>query len=112
MHRPGAVLFQGIFFLGVRVSGPDAKVMSPNNRNQSDVQIKTIFFASLREQIGNPGAELDLDDGATVSDVWQAVSPPGLEIKVLCAVNEEYVDFSHVLKAGDEVAFFPPVTGG
>ena len=32
--------------------------------------------------------------------------------KVMVAVNHEYVDMSHLLNKNDEVAFFPPVTGG
>ena len=49
----------------------------------------------------------------TVGEVWTDVSKnikyPG---KVMTAVNHEYVDENYLLRDEDEVAFFPPVTGG
>lgn len=49
----------------------------------------------------------------TVEQVWNKVTNheplPG---NLLCAVNMEYVSLGQAVKAGDEVAFFPPVTGG
>ncbi|MEM7195797.1 MAG: MoaD/ThiS family protein [Pseudomonadota bacterium] len=69
-------------------------------------------FASLREQLGVSEKSLDCVGGQTISDVWYAITsdpPPG---NLLCACNLEYVDFDHLVKDGDEVAFFPPVTGG
>lgn len=52
-------------------------------------------------------------DGITVEELWRRVSPQQpLPSNVLIAVNMEYTDASRALKNGDEVAFFPPVTGG
>ncbi len=49
----------------------------------------------------------------TVSDVWKAVSEgKPLPDQMLCAVNMEYASSESAVKDGDEVAFFPPVTGG
>lgn len=48
----------------------------------------------------------------TVADAWRALSaqpPPG---NLLCARNFEYVNFDQAVADGDEIAFFPPVTGG
>ena len=75
------------------------------------VEVK--FFASLREQLGCDGASVEIGEVATAADVWLAASggkpmPPNL----LVAVNMEYTDANHEVKSGDEVAFFPPVTGG
>jgi molybdopterin synthase sulfur carrier subunit len=71
------------------------------------------FFASLREQIGRPQASLEPVAGQTVADVWSAATgEAALAPNVRAAVNLEYVDMSHVVADGDEVAFFPPVTGG
>ncbi len=71
------------------------------------------YFASLRESLGRAEDELDSGDVATVAEVWNAVSGgeplPG---NVLAAVNLTYVSTDHPVKDGDEVAFFPPVTGG
>jgi len=52
-------------------------------------------------------------DGVTVADLWGKVSSTqAMPSNILIAVNMEYTDSSRVLKNGDEVAFFPPVTGG
>jgi len=70
------------------------------------------FFASLREQVGQGDASLDAADMLTVEHVWSATSPIAMPDNTLCAVNMEYVDLSQPVNDGDEVAFFPPVTGG
>lgn len=71
------------------------------------------FFASLREQLGRDGDEIDPSNCETVADVWAQVSgSPSIPDNLLSAVNLEYVSWSHVVHDGDEVAFFPPVTGG
>ena len=71
------------------------------------------YFASLRER---HGAERHLDgalEGTTVADVWvRAGGGEALPADVLMAVNLEYVNADHPVRDGDEVAFFPPVTGG
>lgn len=76
--------------------------------------IKVKFFASLRERIGQDQLELDDSGAATVGDVWKQVAPPDLDLgdNILIAVNLEYVQADHPVRPGDEVAFFPPVTGG
>lgn len=71
------------------------------------------FFASLCERLGMNDLQLSIDAGATVADVWrQALGDVPAPANVLAAVNLEYVDFSAPVADGDEVAFFPPVTGG
>jgi molybdopterin synthase sulfur carrier subunit len=49
----------------------------------------------------------------TVADVWRHVAR-GVELpdNTLVAVNKEYASLAHEVREGDEVAFFPPVTGG
>ena len=75
--------------------------------------VRVRFFASLSERLGVSDRQLSLETGATVADVWRQVvgevQPPQ---NVLAAVNLDYVDFSAPVTDGDEVAFFPPVTGG
>lgn len=75
-----------------------------------DVRVSVRLFAGLRERAGI--ARLELDDVATVADVWPRLDlgeePGGL----LYAVNREYVDRSQPLQDGDEVALIPPVSGG
>ncbi len=71
------------------------------------------FFASLREKMGSDGQQLDLAGLETVQAVWDAAtSNAEMPVNLLSAVNMEYVDLNSVVKDGDEVAFFPPVTGG
>lgn len=75
--------------------------------------IQVRYFAALRERLGRDGESLDSQQVATVADVWDRVTQ-GEELpgNVLCAVNMEYAEPSADVKDGDEVAFFPPVTGG
>ncbi len=71
------------------------------------------FFASLREQTGITTCNIEQADTMTVRDVWNsATDSRDLPNNILAAVNLEYVDWSHVVAENDEVAFFPPVTGG
>lgn len=71
------------------------------------------YFASLRETLGRDQDTLEADAVATVKDVWDRVAGPPLRpAQCLVAVNMEYADMEHPVKDGDEVAFFPPVTGG
>ena len=78
------------------------------------MQISVKYFASLRELIGEADDSMDVEDNATVKDVWQSIlSKHQIDIEqVMMTVNHEYVKPDHTLKTGDEVAFFPPVTGG
>lgn len=58
-------------------------------------------------------AQLTPDAAVTVADVWRlALGDVAIPANVLAAVNMEYVDLAAPVKDGDEVAFFPPVTGG
>ena len=71
------------------------------------------YFASLRETIGRADDEISIADISTVEKIWQqATNNMPRPERLLVAVNQEYSDFSESVKDGDEVAFFPPVTGG
>ena len=70
------------------------------------------YFASLREQVGRAEDHLETDHAATVGEAWQRLHDQSMPARVLAAVNQEYVAADHRLADGDEVAFFPPVTGG
>ena len=70
------------------------------------------YFASLREQIGrNQEYVEDVRAIASVKDLKNVLSST-LPPQALCAVNYEYANDDTAIKDGDEVAFFPPVTGG
>jgi molybdopterin synthase catalytic subunit len=78
--------------------------------NIDGVRVSIRLFAGLREQAGR--GKLELDDVERVDDVWPKLGlgeePPGL----LYAVNRAYVERTHELQDGDEVAIIPPVSGG
>ena len=71
------------------------------------------YFASLAEQLGRREDQVSATQVATVADAWRAANgAQALPANVLSAVNHTYVGRSHAVVDGDEVAFFPPVTGG
>ncbi len=75
------------------------------------VQVK--FFSSLREQVGRAEAELDWQSPLSILEIWQKTAPDcTLPANTLCAINMEYAKLEDMVKDNDEVAFFPPVTGG
>lgn len=75
------------------------------------MSITVKFFARLREQVGK--ADTTVDSANDVQSVWDQASD-GIDMpsNTLCALNMEYVDSTTQVSDGDEVAFFPPVTGG
>ncbi len=75
------------------------------------IQVK--FFASLRETLGTESTRLECSDGLTVRGVWDATTDfANYPVNTLCAINMDYAHQDDAVKDGDEVAFFPPVTGG
>ncbi|OGT82514.1 MAG: hypothetical protein A3H91_03500 [Gammaproteobacteria bacterium RIFCSPLOWO2_02_FULL_61_13] len=77
------------------------------------MSIKVRFFARLREEAGIGEREIPFQPGMSLPEVWQRAGAKGeLPEAVLIAVNMEYTRAAVTLKDGDEVAFFPSVTGG
>lgn len=77
------------------------------------MSVKVKFFARIREEMGRAEDQVEFRDGLKVSDVWQTTSGgKPMPDALLVAVNMEHVKGDPRLKEGDEVAFFPPVTGG
>jgi sulfur-carrier protein len=85
------------------------------------VKVKVLFFAALREQLGTSGEEIELPSGvSTVAGLREHLKSRGGAFEkafggktlVRTAVNQDMVQATARIKAGDEVAFFPPVTGG
>ncbi len=81
--------------------------------------IKVVFFAALREQLDCHELTIVNENLTTVAELkaelaskneqWQKVFTTG---SLLSAVNHDMVDGAQTITSGDEVAFFPPVTGG
>ena len=79
------------------------------------MSIKIRYFASLRETLGRSEDNLEIsNNNITVSEIWEKVAgeQKSLPDNVLTAINMEYVKPDARVSDGDEVAFFPPVTGG
>ncbi|MFQ5642463.1 MAG: molybdopterin converting factor subunit 1 [Thiogranum sp.] len=77
------------------------------------MRVQVRFFAALRERAGTPALEVSVPEGATVAQVWSAAVPREQPAdNVLAARNMQYVGFDSPVEEGDEIAFFPPVTGG
>lgn len=83
--------------------------------------MKILYFAWLRERLG-VGEEFVSPPSAinTVEDLLDWLVERGPEFRaalhdrqvIRVAVNQEYAKLDHQLKRDDEIAFFPPVTGG
>jgi len=77
------------------------------------MSIKVKFFARMRDDIGISGGEVEFVEGISSNDIWsQLAKDVEFPESVMIAVNMEYISGEPALKDGDEVAFFPPVTGG
>ncbi|HYG54630.1 MAG TPA: molybdopterin converting factor subunit 1 [Burkholderiales bacterium] len=83
------------------------------------MKVKVLYFASLREQLGVTAEEVELPGGiTTVAGLRSHLRSRGGKYEHLdkgairAALNQDMVQPSAAIKAGDEVAFFPPVTGG
>ena len=83
--------------------------------------LRILYFAWLRERTGMGEEEVRLPEGvATVGDLvaWLGARGPGFRAAfantrtVRCAVNQDFATPETAVHPGDEVAFFPPVTGG
>jgi molybdopterin synthase sulfur carrier subunit len=85
------------------------------------VKVKILYFASLREKLGTDAEEIELPAGvATVAALRSHLRGRGGSFEssfsektlLRAAVNQDMVQPAAQIKAGDEIAFFPPVTGG
>jgi molybdopterin converting factor subunit 1 len=81
------------------------------------MKVKVKLFAILRERAGTAEFIKEIEKGSTVAELWAALQQdypklavPGL--RLLYAVNQDYVKPDRILNNGDEVVFIPPVSGG
>ena len=82
------------------------------------MKVNVLYFASLREAFGTSSESFDLPLGVnTVAGLrdWlieQGRAALGTAKNLRCAVNQDMATSETPIKDGDEIAFFPPVTGG
>jgi molybdopterin synthase sulfur carrier subunit len=77
------------------------------------MSVNVKFFASMRETLGQSELQIDIDTEQTVAAVWaQVAGDQPMPDNTVCAVNHTQATPESMVKDGDEVAFFPPVTGG
>ena len=70
------------------------------------------LFAMLRERAGAGEIELDLPEGARVSDALDRLDDLAGGLPLVMAINRDYADADSELRPGDELALIPPVSGG
>jgi molybdopterin synthase sulfur carrier subunit len=71
------------------------------------------YFASLGDKLGRESDEIPATPAITAGQVWQQVAGDlEMPANTLVAINQDYAEMDQPVKDGDEVAFFPPVTGG
>jgi len=78
------------------------------------MKITVRYFASLRDRMGRAEEVVETGgDSMSVADVWaQVTGGQDMPDSTLVAINMDYTDADAQVKDGDELAFFPPVTGG
>lgn len=81
------------------------------------MKVPVALFARYREAVGHGRVEVEVAEGATVEDVWRALAAvhPALaryRPHTLFAIGTDYVEPATPVRAGDELACFPPVSGG
>lgn len=82
--------------------------------------IKILYFASLRERVDTDAEQIVLPTKATIEGIIEIlIARDGVwadafsnKNQILTAINQEMVNPTESIKDGDEIAFFPPVTGG
>ena len=82
------------------------------------MSVKILYFASLKEALGMAGESIELPAGvATVGALRDWLVSQGRDKlasakNLRCAVNQDMAGLDAPVREGDEIAFFPPVTGG
>lgn len=85
---------------------------------ESRIRVRVLFFGAARETVGCDEVEINLRSPATVASAFEDVleTYPNLGERfgrsLLLAVNQEYAPSDREVLAGDELAVFPPVSGG
>jgi len=78
---------------------------------------KVLLFATLKEKIGNSQISLELDEPAKVADLLNLIYQIYPQLvpynkTILVAVNKNFASLDTIIMHADEIALFPPVSGG
>jgi molybdopterin synthase catalytic subunit len=81
------------------------------------MRVRVLFFGRLKDIVGRAEESAELPEGSLVEDVfthYRSAYPAlgGLRSSVAASVNQELAEWKSAVRAGDEVAFLPPVSGG
>ena len=85
------------------------------------MKVNILYFAKLRESVGIEAETLVINDNSKVSDLLNFLHDRGEKWSeyfndkknlLRVAINQKIVDSDHFISDGDEIAIFPPVTGG
>jgi molybdopterin synthase catalytic subunit len=81
------------------------------------MRVNVLLFATLKDRAGANKVIIDLPDSATISDARSALAAayPALAAHLptaIAALNQEFAELTDPIQPGDEIAFFPPVSGG
>src|SRR5271168_4619056 len=81
------------------------------------MRVHVLFFGRLKDIVGRAEESAELPEGSRVEDLYTLYrgahpSLGGLRASVAASVNQELAEWAAPLRAGDEVAFLPPVSGG
>jgi molybdopterin converting factor subunit 1 len=95
-----------------------AKPEQPTKQSDDSISVRVLFFGAARDSIGRDEIELSIAAPATAASAFEEIlsSYPELERRfgrsLLFAVNQEYARGESPVSEGDELALFPPVSGG
>ncbi|MBA4385333.1 MAG: molybdopterin synthase sulfur carrier subunit [Anaerolinea sp.] len=81
------------------------------------MKIELLLFASMKEKVGKSKIEIEANEPCTVQSLldtlflqFPAIDP--FAKSILVSINQEFADHAQIIHATDEVAIFPPVSGG
>ena len=81
------------------------------------ISVRVLFFGAARELVGTDVVEMNLRSPASASSAFEEILSAYSDLRrfgrsLLFAINQEYAREERVVRAGDEIAIFPPVSGG
>lgn len=88
-----------------------------NSPKANEIRVRLLFFGAARDAVGHDEADFALQSASTAANAFAEVLEKYPELhrfgrSLLFAVNQEYARGDRIIKNGDELAVFPPVSGG